>query len=114
MKKKVLTIVLLTGVFMACESNKATITGTWVEPIPGMEGEQGITIDEGGIASSVNMATLVYESWKQEGDKLFLKGKSIGNGGTFEFTDTMRIQQLTADSLILNNQTMTISYSRKK
>ena len=36
-----------------------------------MEGQvQGINIEEGGIASSVNMATLVYESWKQEGDQL--------------------------------------------
>ena len=30
---------------------------------------QGIKLEEGGIASSVNMATLVYKNWKQEGDQ---------------------------------------------
>ena len=113
MKKFFLAIIVLVGVFTACVGNKVDITGAWVEPIPGMTGEQGIKIEEGGIASSINMATLVYESWKQEGDQLFLKGKSIGNGGTFEFTDTMKIQKLTVDSLILNNRGMTIRYNRK-
>ena len=47
-----------------------------VEPVPGLEGQvQGIKMEEGGVASSVNMATLVYESWKQEGTKLILTGK---------------------------------------
>ena len=89
--------------------------GAWVEPVPGMEGQvQGINIEEGGIASSVNMATLVYESWKQEGDQLVLTGKSIGNGQTIEFADTMAIKNLTPDSLILDNQGMEIRYAKQK
>lgn len=115
MKKKMLVISLFAGVLAACSSNSTSIIGAWVEPVPDMEGQvQGIKIEEGGVASSVNMATLVYESWKQEGDKLILTGKSIGNGQTIEFTDTMGIKKLTADSLVLTNRGMEMRYAKQK
>lgn len=115
MKKRMLTATLLMGLLAACGGNSTSIVGAWVEPVPGMEGQvQGINIEEGGSASSVNMATLVYESWKQEGDKLILTGKSIGNGQTIEFADTMGIKRLTADSLVLDNQGMEIRYAKQK
>ena len=95
MKKKMLAATLLMGLLAACGGNSASIVGSWVEPVPGLEGQvQGIKMEEGGVASSVNMATLVYESWKQEGTKLILTGKSIGNGQTIEFVDTMDIKRL--------------------
>ena len=85
MKKKMLATTLLTGLLAACSGNSASVTGVWIEPIPGMEDQvQGIKLEEGGIASSVNMATLVYKNWKQEGDQLILAGNSIGNGQTIE------------------------------
>ena len=49
--------------FMACSG--ASIEGSWVEPVPGMEHMlQGIKIESGGKASSINMATLQYETWE--------------------------------------------------
>ena len=111
MKKKMLAATLLMGLLAACGGNSASIVGSWVEPVPGLE---GIKMEEGGVASSVNMATLVYESWKQEGTKLILTGKSIGNGQTIEFVDTMDIKRLTADSLVLDNQGMEIRYAKQK
>ena len=115
MKKKMLAATLLMGLLAACGGNSASIVGSWVEPVPGLEGQvQGIKMEEGGVASSVNMATLVYESWKQEGTKLILTGKSIGNGPTIEFVDTMDIKRLTADSLVLDNQGMEIRYAKQK
>lgn len=114
MKKKLLAVAMLAGVLFAC-SNSASVVGSWVEPIPGMDGQvQGITMEEGGVASSVNMATLVYDSWKQDGSQLVLTGKSIGNGQTIEFVDTMEITKLTADSLILSNQGIEIRYAKLK
>jgi hypothetical protein len=71
-------------------------------------------VEEGGIASSVNMATLVYKNWKQEGDQLILAGNSIGNGQTIEFIDTMKIKKITADSLVLDNRGMEIRYAKQK
>lgn len=79
-----------------------SIEGAWVEPVPGMETQtQGVLIEAGGKASSINMATLKYEAWQKDGNRLLLSGQSIGNGQTIPFTDTLEIQALTADSLVL-------------
>ena len=96
---------------VACEG--AGIEGSWVEPIPGMPGqEQGFTLEAGGKASSINMATLQYESWKQEGDLLILSGKSLGNGQTISFADTLEVKKLDADSLILQQGQMVRGFAR--
>lgn len=39
MKKKMLATTLLTGLLAACSGNSASVTGVWIEPIPGMEEE---------------------------------------------------------------------------
>lgn len=95
--------------------NEAKLEGTWMEPVPGMENmEQGITLEKDGKASSVNMATLQYKSWKQDGKKLLLQGTSIGNGVSIEFTDTMNIEKVTQDSLILKRGNFMLKYKRQK
>lgn len=100
---------------VACGGSENSIEGTWTEPVPGMENmEQGFTLDKDGKASSVNMATLQYENWKQEGDRLILSGKSVGNHQTLEFSDTMEIERLTADTLVLKRGLLFQTYSRKK
>ena len=92
----VMVAVLLT----AC--NEASIEGAWVQPVPGMEQmSQGIKIEAGGKASSINMATLQYETWEKKGDQLVLTGNSIGNRQTLLFSDTWTIEKLTSDSLII-------------
>lgn len=91
------------------------VEGAWVEPIPGMEDMvQGISLEKGGKASSINMATLQYEKWTKEGDRLYLSGKSIGNGQTIEFTDTFAIASLTEDEMQLKKGGLTINYKRQK
>lgn len=115
MKKKMLAATLLSCLLAACGGQSSPIVGEWVEPVPGMEGQvQGIKIEKGGTASSINMATLVYESWKQDGNQLILTGKSIGNGQTIEFTDTMSIQKISNDSLILDDRGREIRYTKQK
>ena len=43
MKKKMLAATLLMGLLAACGGNSASIVGSWVEPVPGLEGQvQGI------------------------------------------------------------------------
>lgn len=73
---------------------------------------QGIKIEFKGKATSINMATLQYETWENKGDKLILTGKSIGNRQTLSFTDTLTIEKLTQDSLILNKGNYTLRYAR--
>lgn len=106
-----LVSISLTGL-IGCQG-ESNLLGEWVEPIPGMEGQyQGFTLRSGGEASSINMATLQYEQWQQEGDVLLLSGKSIGNRQTIEFTDTLRVDKVTADSLILKKGSSVYNYAR--
>ena len=104
--------VAMTGSLVACGSGSG-LEGTWVEPVPGMENmDQGFRLDANGKASSVNMATLRYETWKQEGDRLILTGESIGNGITVPFSDTLKVEKVTEDSLIVKKKALTLRYSR--
>ena len=101
--------------FTACNepSMKEKLIGEWIEPIPGMESmNQGFKLEENGQASSVNMNTLVYEKWEQKDSLFILKGKSIGNGVTGEFVDTLTIKALTADSLILQKCDYTFKFKK--
>ena len=96
----------------ACANNEKDIAGTWMQPsgLPGIE--QGFTLEEGGKAASVNMATLQYEAWRLQGSSLILTGKSIGNGQTIAFADTLEIELLTQDSLKLKRGTLTLAFAR--
>ena len=53
----------------------------------------GVELQIEGKAGSINMATLPIESWELQGeaDKVILKGRSIGNGQTSDYTQTATI-----------------------
>lgn len=98
--------------FTACSGN--SIEGKWVEPVPGMENQvQGVNLEKGGKASSINMATLQYEKWEKNGNMLILSGKSIGNHETSSFTDTLTIEKQTGDELVLKKGSFTINYRKQ-
>ena len=98
--------------FTACGGND--IEGKWVEPIPGMENQmQGVNLEKGGKASSINMATLQYEKWEKKDDMLILSGKSIGNHVTGSFSDTLIIEKLTKNELTLKRGSLTINYKKQ-
>lgn len=109
--------VFCTVAVAACSAcSKVSVEGEWVEPVPGMENMvQGVKMEDGGKASSVNMATLKYETWKRSGEELILTGKSIGNSQTLAFTDTLTIEKLTEDSLVLKQKNGYVhNYARQK
>lgn len=74
---------------------------------------QGVNLEKGGKASSINMATLQYEKWEKSGDRLILFGKSIGNHETGSFADTLVIEKVTASELILKRGSLTINYRKQ-
>ena len=79
-----------------------SLMGTWVQTIEGKEpAEQGFSLLDSAMATSVNMETLKYTHWKQQGDTLMLSGLSIGNGVSFAFTDTCHFQLTHTDTLLL-------------
>lgn len=113
--------ILTVAALVSCAANNTDktaetdsgIVGRWTEPVPGLPGmTQGISLEEGGKATSVNMSTLRYTSWRQEDNKLILAGESLGNGATIPFTDTLLIEKSTPDSLILRKKALLIRYSR--
>lgn len=82
--------------------------------VPGMETQmQGVNLEKGGKASSINMATLQYEKWEKKGNMLILSGKSIGNHETISFTDTLTIEELTENKLTLKKGSLTINYQKQ-
>ncbi len=94
----------IAAIMASCGSEPA-LEGAWVEPVPGRANEvQGILIETEGRASSINMATLQYKSWSQNGNLLILNGQSIGNGQTIEFSDTLEIRELTHETLVLKGR----------
>lgn len=110
--KKIYAMALLVLGLCAC-FNRPTVEGMWLQPIPGMEEQmQGIRLEKDGKAVSVNMATLQYESWKLENNKLVLSGKSIGNGQTIEFSEAYKIEKLTEKELILRDGDIQLVYRR--
>ena len=91
---------------VATDPTYAEAVGKWTMPDPiAPEGVMGVEIMVEGAARSINMATLVYTSWEPQGeaDKILLKGQSLGNGQTIDFTQTGMIAK-TADG----NYTLTI------
>lgn len=84
--------------------NLTTLLGNWVEPNP-IDGSnvQGVTLKEGGIATSINMSTLSYKTWRMFNGKLLLTSMSEGGTSDDEALDTFYIKSLGADSLIITN-----------
>ena len=51
---------------LACSENESLV-GKWVQAVPGMpRAEQGFVLEADGSAESVNMASMVYETWKEQ------------------------------------------------
>lgn len=56
---------------------RVSLSGSRTEPAPGLApAQQGFLLKSDGRASSINMATLQYQKWRQEGNKLILSGKA--------------------------------------
>ncbi len=114
MKKilKLIAVAPMAAAAVSCGSGNG-IEGAWTEPVPGMPGmTQGILLEDGGKASSINMATLKYDRWEKDGDLLILHGESIGNRQTISFADTMRIEKVSQDSLILRKGQRVTRYAK--
>ena len=109
MKKVSLITASLFALALSACGESESLVGRWVQPVPNMpQMIQGFVLEEGGKASSVNMATLSYERWEKQNNRLVLSGKSIGNRQTIAFSDTFAIEKLTPDSLVLRTGALMI------
>ena len=79
---------------VATDATYAKAVGKWIMPdSTNAAGTMGVELMLEGRAASINMATSPIESWELQGetDKIILKGKSIGNGQTTDFSQIARI-----------------------
>ena len=98
------TAFAVVAVLSSCSARftEADLLGVWVAPVSEGDMVQGFRLDKGGVAYSINMATLVYESWKCDGDLLILNGRSLGNGQNIEFADTLHVAKADGANLVLS------------
>lgn len=106
-------IILMTAFLLFACGREVALEGKWVQPIPGMDGQQGISLEKNGKASSINMSTLLYEAWRQDGNKLILTGQSLGNGLTIDFEAVYEIVTLNAQNLVLKDGESIETYQRQ-
>lgn len=76
---------------VATDPTYAEAVARWTTPDPlDPEVVMGIEIEVEGVARSIRMATLEYTAWElqDEAGRILLKGRSIGNGQSVDFTQT--------------------------
>lgn len=106
-------LLLFLPLMLLAGCHEPAVEGKWLQPVPGMAGAvQGVWLEDGGKASSINMSTLVYESWSRRGSELVLQGKSIGNGQTIDFSESYQIKKLTDRELVLQDGKAVLQFSR--
>ena len=106
---KLQNLLLFLPLMLLAGCHEPAVEGKWLQPVPGMA---GVWLEDGGKASSINMSTLVYESWSRRGSELVLQGKSIGNGQTIDFSEAYRIKKLTDRELVLQDGKAILQFSR--
>jgi Lipocalin-like len=74
------------------------LLGSWVNK----DNKMGFEIKPGGKAASVNMATLDYNSWKLDGDKLILNSTSKGVSNPVTVDEVFIIRELTLNKIIVS------------
>lgn len=93
---------LLLLVSCAGSASYENLPGHWIESMPANpQITQGVRLDADDGAASIGMHTLKYTGWERRGNRLILHGQSIGNHQTFDFSDTLDIVRLDADSMTL-------------
>lgn len=88
------------------------LVGTWVQPQTSYTQEQGFVLYKDGTADDINVDFVKYESWEKKGDLLILRGKNIGSVKR-DFSDTMKIEKVTDNELILSQSGYSVTFRRK-
>lgn len=100
---------------VATNPTYAEAVGRWMLYDPeNPEFTMGIDIRVEGEAASIRSATLVYTGWEllDEAGKILLKGQSIGNGGSFDFSQTGIIAKDAAGNYTLTIEGTKIVYDK--
>lgn len=109
--KKVLLFSAL-ALFVSMISCTNPLVGTWVQPQTSFTQEQGFVLEKDGTASDVNVDYVTFKSWEKKGDMLIIKGENTGSVKG-AFSDTLTIEKVTDDELVLSQSGYTVTYKKK-
>ncbi|MEO8211032.1 MAG: lipocalin family protein [bacterium] len=90
-----------------------SVLGSWVI---NDDYKMGFELKSGGKAASINMATLDYNSWTLEGDKLTLNSTSKGVSNPGTANEVFTIREITQDKMVvspLENPETKIVYNKR-
>lgn len=90
------------------------ILGCWTQPIPESEGIQGIKFMDGGIAESINMTSVMYKTWTRDSLLLILTGQNVVAEQMVDFSDTLTIQTLDDQNLVLLKGDVQNTYTKNR
>ena len=92
--------------------NKNLLYGSWIDD---SEAKLNFTINSNGTAKSDNMETLLYKSWKLNGNKITFTIESVGNHTSSVDEETYSIVSLDKNKMVLKDDAgNSYSYTRKK
>lgn len=86
---------------VSCSDDTAMYLGTWKRLSDGDSLYRGFTLGNNGIAASVNNSATQYKAWHRKSDTLWLSGKYYSDTSVTPFIDTMIVQTLSHDSLVV-------------
>lgn len=109
--KKVLLFSALALSFMMISCTNPLV-GTWVQPSTSYTQEQGFVLYKDGTAEDVNIDFVTFKSWEKKDDMLILKGENTGSIKG-QFTDTLIIENVTDNELILSQSGYSVKYKKK-
>lgn len=113
-------LILLTGCNQPASQEQKTLSepsitksiqGQWIEA-DNAEYIQGFSLEENGLAREIGTHTLTYSAWNLSGNQLLLTGKSIGNGQTIDFIDTLEVIRMDSILVVNNSRGAQIRYMR--
>ena len=90
-----------------------SIEGTWIQPETSYTQEQGFVLYKGGVAEDINIDFVQFKTWSKEGDILIITGENAGYSKG-EFVDTLKIESVTDDELVLSQAGYSFTYKRKE
>lgn len=103
-------ILLLTGVVLmtaSCNPVRRGMEGEWAD-----DQGRGFQLSKGNMAASIRQPEMQYSRWQYRHKKLILQGKHFHDNTVEAFSDTLRVEFLSANSIVLRNNTGARKYKR--
>lgn len=116
MKKTLLTLPFIAiSLLASCGDDNQSLVGTWktLQTSDSTHAYEGFTLGTNGIASSVKDPLNQYNHWKAKDGKIVLSGKRFSDTSVVAFTDTLKIERLSSDTIVVSNGDMVKTYFKE-